>query len=250
MLKESLKNGGVALGTWCDLPSPAVVNVLAKAKLDFVIIDMEHGPMDFKIAQDMLMAAECEGTEALVRVPRLDESDILRSLDLGAAGIIVPHIESVEDRKKVVAYSKFPPVGQRGFNPYVRGGGYRKADREYCVIQNERIIVGLIIEGVDALANLERIIDDPNVDLIYIGTYDLSLALGMPGDVGHPKVLKALEKAAANVIKAKKSVGCMIHQASDLARFKELGIQFITYKIDSAIIYDSVASIKREFDRL
>jgi 4-hydroxy-2-oxoheptanedioate aldolase len=249
MLKKLLKNGKFVLGTWCDLPSAAVVNVLAKAKLDFVIIDMEHGPMDYRLAQEMVMAAECEGTEALVRVPRLDESDILRALDIGAAGLIIPHIESVEDRKRVVAYSKFPPLGSRGFNPYVRSGGYRKADRQYFNDQNQKTILGLILEGVGALKNLEAIIDDPQIDLIYIGTYDLSVALGLAGDVGHPKVLKELEKACAKIIKAKKSAGCMIHNLADLAKFRKLGIQFITYKVDSAIIYDAVADIKREFDR-
>ncbi|MFA6129521.1 MAG: aldolase/citrate lyase family protein [Candidatus Omnitrophota bacterium] len=249
MLKKSLKNGSFVLGTWCDLPSPAVVNVLAKAGLDFVIIDMEHGPMDYRIAQNMVMAAECEGAEALVRVPCLDESEILRALDIGSAGVIVPHIESVEDRKKAVAYSKFTPVGKRGFNPYVRSGGYCKADREYFNKQNEKTILGLILEGVGALKNLEAIIDDPHIDLIYIGTYDLSAALGLAGDVGHPKVLKELEKATTKIIKAKKSAGCMIHSFSDLAKFKKLGIQFITYKVDSAIIYEAVAGIKREFTR-
>lgn len=249
MLKEALKNGSIVFGTWCDLPSPAVVNVLTRAKMDFVIIDMEHGPMDYKTAQDMVMAAECEGAEGLVRVPRLDESDILRALDIGAAGIIVPHIESVADRKKVVAYSKFYPAGNRGFNPYVRAGGYCRASREYFSNQNNKVILGLILEGKVALKNLESIIDAPEIDLIYIGTYDLSVALGVPGEVNHPRVLKELARAAAKIIKAKKSVGCMIHNVSDLKRFKELGIQFITYKVDSAIIYDVVAEMRREFDK-
>lgn len=249
MLKETLKAGASALGTWCDLPSCAVVNVLAKAKLDFIIIDMEHGPMDYKLAQDMVMAAECEGAEALIRVPRLDESDILRALDIGASGIIVPHIESVQERKRVVAYSKFPPLGQRGFNPYVRCGGYAKAGGEYFSHQNNRVILGLILEGVIALKNLESIIDSPEVDLVYIGAYDLSVALGLPGEVNHPSVLKELEKAVKKIIIAKKSAGCMVHNSSDLKKFKAIGVQFLTYKVDSAIIYDAVLQIRGEFDK-
>lgn len=249
MLKESLKKGAFVLGTWCDLPSPEVVNVLAKAKLDFVIIDMEHGPIDYRVAQNMVMAAESEGAEALVRVPCLDESDILRALDIGATGVIVPHIESIDDRNKAVAYSKFPPIGERGFNPFVRSGGYRKAGQDYLKAQNEKTILGLILEGKEALKNLDAIIDNPHVDLIYIGTYDLSVAMGLAGDAHHPKVLEELEKAAVKITKAKKSVGCMIHNPCDIAEFKKLGIQFITYKVDSSIIYDSVLNIKREFDR-
>lgn len=249
MLKKALKDGSFVLGTWCDLPSPAVVNVLAKAKLDFVIIDMEHGPMDYTLAQDMVMAAECEATEALVRVPRLDESDILRALDVGASGVIVPHIETIEDRNRVVSYSKFPPLGKRGFNPYVRCGGYSKATPEYFDYQNNRVILGLILEGVSALKNLESIIDSPEVDLVYIGAYDLSVALGFSGDVNHPEVLKELEKAVKKIIKAKKCAGCMVHSASDLKKFKDMGVQFMTYKVDSAIIYDAISQIRGEFDK-
>ncbi|NLE90943.1 MAG: aldolase [Elusimicrobia bacterium] len=249
MLKDELRKGSFVLGTWCDLPSPAVVNVLTKAGLDFVIIDMEHGPMDYKIAQEMVMAAECEGKEALVRVSHLCESEVLRVLDIGASGIIIPHIESVGDRKKAVSYTKFPPLGQRGFNPYVRSGSYHKAKADYFSEQNKKVILGLILEGKKALKDLTKIIDDSYVDLIYLGTYDLSLSLGLSGDVGHPKLLRELEKAVKKIIKAKKSVGCMIHNPADLRKFKDLGIRFITYKVDTAIVYDSVAEIKREFDR-
>jgi len=249
MIKESLKNGSFVLGTWCDLPSPSVVNVLAKAKLDFVIIDMEHGPMDYKTAQEMAMAAESEGCEALIRVPQLNGSDILRALDTGVAGIIIPHIESVEDRKKVVKFSKFPPQGHRGFNPYVRSGGYKKGNDEYFSAQNNRIILGLIVEGPGALKDLDNIIDDPEIDVVYIGTYDLSVALELPGDVQNPKVIEALEKAVAKIRKAGKSAGCMAHNTNDLNKFKKLGIQFICFKVDSSIIHDTVAQFRKEFDQ-
>ncbi len=249
MLKDELKKGSFVLGTWCDLPSPSIVNVLTRAGLDFVIVDLEHGPMDYKIAQEMIMAAECEGKEALIRVSHLCESEILRALDIGASGVIIPHIESVGDRKKAVSYTKFPPLGQRGFNPYVRSGSYHKVKADYFSKENNKVILGLILEGKKALKDLSAIIDDPYVDMIYLGTYDLSLSLGLSGDVGHPKLLRELEKAVRKINKAKKSAGCMIHNQDDLKKFKNLGIRFITYKVDTSIIYDSVAEIKREFDR-
>lgn len=246
MLKESLKNGSFAIGTWCDLPSPAVINVLSKAGLDFVIIDMEHGPMDFKVAQEMAFAAESEGKEALIRVPRLDESDILRALDSGASGIIVPHIETVKDRENVIKFSKYPPSGNRGFNPYVRCGGYKRPEKDYCDVQNKNNLIGLMLEGRQALNDLERIIDDPGVDIVYIGTYDLSVALGLGGDISHPDVIKQLESAVSKIKKAGKIAGCMIHDSAGLKRFKELGIQFICYKVDSAMIHDAVSGIIQE----
>ena len=140
MIKQQMKAGKFVLGTWCVLPSASVINVIAKAGLDFVIIDMEHGPMDYKIAQEMIMAAESEGCEAIIRVPRNDESDILRALDIGASGIIVPHIENIADRKNAVSHSKFSPVGNRGFNPYVRAGQYHGVTGAYFDEQNKRIL--------------------------------------------------------------------------------------------------------------
>ena len=123
-IKDRIRNGNVVYGTWCLLPSPEVINVLAKAGLDFVLIDMEHGPMDYALAQKMIMAAESEGCEAIIRVAKNDESDVLRALDIGASGVIVPHIESVSDRERAISYMKYPPLGIRGFSPYTRAGGF------------------------------------------------------------------------------------------------------------------------------
>jgi 4-hydroxy-2-oxoheptanedioate aldolase len=250
LLKEKLKNGKYVLGTWCDIPSPTVINIIAKAGLDFVIVDMEHGPMDFKIAQEMVMSAECEGCSGLVRVPKKDESDILRALDIGASGIVVPHIESIDDRKDTVNYSKFSPIGVRGFNPYVRAGAYHSGDPEYCEKQNKDTLVAIILEGINALKDLENIVDCPEVDIVYIGTYDLSVALGCPGEVNNINVLRALEEAVSKIIKLGKVAGCMIHNDSDLKRFKDLGIHFITYKVDTSIVYDSYHKMKQELEKI
>lgn len=249
MIKEKLKKGEFVLGTWCDLPSPTVVNVLGKAGLDFVIIDMEHGVMDYKLAQEMVMAAECEGCDALIRVPRNDESDILRALDTGAAGIIVPHIEKIEDCKKVISFSKFPPLGKRGFNPYIRAGEYHSVQKSYFTKQNNKILVGIILEGNAALNDIENIISDPEIDIVYIGTYDLSVALGVPGDVTNLRVIEALEAAVVKIKKKGKIAGCMIHNAENLKRFKELGIQFIAYNVDSGVLYESFKKMKQELEK-
>lgn len=246
MLKEELKKGSAVIGTWCDIPSPAVVNILARAGLDFVIIDMEHGPMDFKTAQEMAFAAEAEGSYALIRVPKLDESDILRSLDCGVSGVIIPHIESIKDRQDAVRFCKYPPDGVRGYNPYVRSGSYKKQSVDFCSKQNKDVIIGIILEGKAALDDLESIIDDQSIDIVYIGTYDLSVAMGLGGDVNHPDVIKKLEDAVKKIIKAGKTAGCMINDAAGLKRLKELGIKFICYKVDTAIIADPVSDIVRE----
>jgi len=118
-LKDKLKNGEFTIGTWCIIPSEHVVNILAKAGLDFVLIDMEHGTANLECVYKMVLAANAEGVDALVRVSSNDESEILKVLDVGAAGVIIPHIETVNDCKQALSFTKFPPMGQRGYSPYV-----------------------------------------------------------------------------------------------------------------------------------
>lgn len=238
-IKGKLKRGEKVIGTWCEIPSPEVTNILAKAGLDFVIIDMEHGSMDFNLAARMVMAAEADNCSPLIRVSRNNDSDILRALETAAEGIIVPHIESLEDRIKAINYAKYPPIGERSLNPYTRAGGYRSY-KNFTKEQNENTLVGLIIEGKEGIKNIEKLIDDKNVDLVYIGTYDISAMLGIPGNTKHPLVFETLKKLIKIVRKKHKAVGCLFHDAEELKVFQKIGIQFLTYKVDTSIMFDEV----------
>jgi len=246
-LKERLRSGESVLGTWCLLPSEAVVNVIAKAGVDFVIIDMEHGAITCKNALDMTMAVGAEGVEAIVRVSSNNESEILKVLDLGADGVIVPHIETVEERNKALSFIKYPPLGIRGFSPYVRAGGYTPC-KNYTNIQNKRTLSGIIIEGLNSISELDSIIDDPRLDLVYIGAYDISVALGIPGQVDNLKVMKILEASVKKIRSKKKAAGALFHSTQELRRFKSMGIQFLCYRVDSDILfrafYDAVQKFK------
>ena len=120
--RERLAAGEVVVGTWSVIPSSWVAEVLAVAGLDFIIVDMEHGPSGFDVAAEMVRAAQLHGCAPLVRVPSLDESAILRALDLGPAGVVIPQVQSSEDVRRVIEYSKYPPIGQRGHSPFTRSG--------------------------------------------------------------------------------------------------------------------------------
>ncbi len=244
-LKKKLAKGEIVIGTWCEIPSPEVINIVAKAGLDFVIIDMEHGAMDFHLAGNMVIAAEAEGCFPLIRVARNDESDILRALETSAEGIIVPHVETIEDRNKTVRYAKFSPIGDRSLNPYTRAGGYRSS-KDFTTIQNENSFIGLIIEGKAGIQHIDDIINDEQVDLVYVGTYDISSMLGIPGDTKNPLVFDTLAKITNRAKAKKKAVGCLFHDGKELAMFRNIGIQFLCYKVDTSIIYDTIHTIIRE----
>lgn len=241
-IKEKLKKGEFVIGTWCILPSPQVINVLAKSGLDFVLIDMEHGPCSFETAQSMIEAAESENCETIIRVPNNDEVSILKALDIGAGGVIVPHIESVIDRENAISYIKYPPIGIRGFSPYTKTGAYHSRP-DHNKLENEKTLTGIIVEGMSGINNFDKIIQDPNLDLVYLGAYDLSVALGIPGQVNHPEIKKLQKEYATKSRENKKAAGGLFHSKEDFNYFKKIGVQFLCYKVDTSIIFDDINSM-------
>jgi len=238
-LKQRLKKGDVLFGPWCVIPSVSVMNIIASGGFDFVIIDLEHGPTSFETAGKMIMAAQLEGVGAIVRLGQINEEHILKSLDIGADGVLMAHVESAADAREAVALAKYHPVGKRGFSPYTRAGRYSGGDiTEHARQQNERTIVGVLVEGKDGIDNLAEIVTTPNLDLVYIGAYDLSQAMGMPGEVGHPKVKEAMKDAIQAIRSAGISAGGYVAKnADDIRWMVGLGMQFITYLPDCAIFH-------------
>lgn len=242
--KEKLHSGKTVLGTWCEIPSPEFINVLAKAGMDFVIIDMEHGAMDYRVAGQMVMAAEVEGCGSIIRVPDNTESAILRALEVAPDGVIVPHIQSAKERKTAISCMKFPPFGIRSLNPFVRAGEYHSS-KDFTKNQNDKTVAAILVEGIRGIRDIAKIVDDPMLDLIYMGSYDISLALGVPGETNHPKVIKTLKDMTRVITRKKKVAGCMFHDKEDLAFFKDLGVNFLCYKVDTSIVYDEIVQIKK-----
>lgn len=245
-LKEKLDSGKEILGTWGLLPSPETVHVLIKAGLDFVIIDMEHGPADILTAHRMMMAAEAAGGTALIRVGVNEEAVILKALDTGISGILVPHIQSKADAQKAVACMMFPPEGCRGYTPFTKAGGYHYKS-EFVSAANKTVLKGVLVEGKEGLENLDAILTVKGLDLIYIGTYDISSTLGVAGQTSHPEVLKVLETSTAKILKAGKAVGGLFKNDEELAYFRKLGIKFLAYQTDTSALFES---FKRAHDRV
>ena len=240
-IKNKLKLGEDVYGVWCVIPSPEVIGVISKSGLDFVIVDMEHGTMDYTTTQQMVVSAQSEKCDAIIRTPRNDESDILKSLDIGSDGIIVPHVNTIEDVEKCISYSKYPPIGNRGYTPYTRSGGYY-SKIDYKVKENEKSFVGIIIESGEGLDNIESIVDNEHIDMVYIGTYDISASLGC--SVDDKKVSDELERCTKIVRNAGKSVGCLFHDQKELNFFKDIGINLLVYGVDSGILYNGFSQIK------
>lgn len=251
-LKQRLRQGDVVFGPWCTIPSGPLMNITASAGFDFVIVDMEHSVISFETSEEMIRAAQSVGVSTLVRLGDINEEYILKSLDLGAAGVITAHIETGDDAAKVVSHSKYFPSGKRGFSPYTRAGGYSGGDiKEHAVRQNQETIVGVILEGRQGIDNIDDILNTDQLDLVYIGAYDLSQAIGRPGEVTHPEVRRTLDKCVAKIRGAGLAAGGYVAKnAEDMAWMIETGMQFITYLPDCAVIQNTMQKAVMDFQQI
>lgn len=248
-LKRRLRAGEVVVGMWCTLPSPGVINLIAAAGFDFVIIDLEHGPADFETAEDLVRAAESEGCCPLIRLGQIDEDRIIKSLDIGAHGVLVAHVEEPRDAEEVISLVKYSPLGRRGFSPYTRAGGYGSAGIErHTETENAETLAGVILEAKGGVENLEAIARTPNLDLIYIGAYDLSQALGMPGQVQHPVIRQHLQEGIGKIRAAGLAAGGYVAKGfEDMTWMIDMGMQFITCLPDVTVFHDACAKLVGDF---
>lgn len=197
-LKEKLRSGQQVAGTFFEIGGSSAVECLGLAGLDFLVIDGEHGPFDVESAMELIRTAEHGGLTPLVRTKNHERSSILKMLDVGAKGLIIPNIHTVEEVKEIVAHGKYAPVGNRGFF-YGRAAGYGHADfvgdvSEYFEICNRETMLIPQCETVGCLENIETIAAMEGVDGIFVGPYDLSISMGIPAQFDHPDFIKALRR--------------------------------------------------------
>jgi 4-hydroxy-2-oxoheptanedioate aldolase len=177
----------------CTIPSPAVTQAMAAAGADSVIIDMEHGAIDYGSAHAMIASLAGTSCAPLVRVAEIDEAQVKRVLDLGAEGIVFPLVRTAEDAARAVASMHYPPKGTRGFGPFLAHSHYGTALQDYRAKIESELVCCLLIETAEAVANIDEIVAVDGIDFVYVAQFDLSTALGIPGQFEHPDFLAALD---------------------------------------------------------
>ncbi|MEV0167902.1 aldolase/citrate lyase family protein [Nonomuraea fuscirosea] len=192
-------NGGT-LGTWIKLSSPESVEIMAYAGFDFVVIDLEHTTLDLAAASTHIAMARALGVDPLVRVPDHGPSVIQRVLDAGAAGVVVPHVDTVEQARAVVRATCFPPRGDRGSGGTSRAGRWGLLPRaEYLEYGNEQALCVVQLESEAAMRNTREILAVDGIGAAFVGPADLSMSMGVTAgsDEVDRLVTSALEAAAA-----------------------------------------------------
>lgn len=249
-VRRKLSLGQHVLGVWSLIPSPILAEISGLGGLDFQIFDMEHGPFDFRDVDASIRAAAGAGCAPLVRVPSADPPTVQRCLDLGAHGVVFPQLKGLSSAKDAVATMNYAPGGRRGFNPFTRAGSYagRRSPQTPGLYDPFALRV-LIIEGLGAARQLHQIASLDGVDVIYLGVYDMSIALGCDGDVSHPKVLDFVTSSARIVAEAGKALGLMARTEGELQRALALGARFLVYGVDTSLLRDAVADAVAAFRR-
>jgi 2-keto-3-deoxy-L-rhamnonate aldolase RhmA len=237
--KDLLRRGETALGTWLDeLRSPAVAQLLAAAGLDFLIVDMEHGPYNMETMADIVRMARQVGITPLVRIPDLTWERVGRVLDAGAQGLMLPRVERAAEAEAFVSYLKYPPAGRRGMAAGLGNTDFQWVDtQEYIKFINDEILVIVQIETQAAVANLEAIAGVAGVDVLFIGPEDLSIALGFPGQPGHPQVAATIEQIVAAAGRRNIQPGIHTSDPAALPALRAQGLRLITYASDVEFIY-------------
>lgn len=239
-LKEMLSQGKTMIGPFMKLSSPAVVEVMGNAGFDFVIIDTEHGPISTETAENLIRAAELVGITPIVRVSNNDPNQISKALDIGALGIQIPQISSAPDAEKAVKSCKYSPMGERGVCRFVRAASYSAMDRfEYFSTSNDETLVILQIEGTEGINELDRILEVPGVDIIFLGPYDLSQSLGLPGQIDHPKVEEKMREVISKAKRKGITIGTFVDNISNANKWQNAGVQYISYSVDVGIFYEA-----------
>ena len=191
-------------GAWTSLGHPSITEAFAATTVDFLGIDLEHSTISQEQAQRLIAAAQSRDVAALPRVASHNGEQIRRVLDSGADGVIVPNVTTREEIERLVAWCKYPPVGQRGYG-MARAHGYGFDFDEYTATWNARSSLIIQIETVKGVEASDALVAHPAVDAAMIGPYDISGSLGLPGQLEHPRVTQA----CAGVIEA-----CRRHRKS------------------------------------
>lgn len=250
-IKSKLKAGGHVFGTWSMLASPSVMNVIGQSGLDFVIIDMEHGPMSFETVEQQIYATESAGATPIVRFGEGHEPTIMRTLDIGTQAVLVSHVSTPEEASRIVRACRYYPDGERGLSPFIRNHGYTDTDLADKLLRaNEQMLVGVLVEGEIGLNNLESIAATPGLDIIYLGIYDISQSLGIPGELNHPKVISMLRECARISEAQGVAAGSVARDRDYLKLLFESGFRFLSYRVDSAILREGFESARGWYNEI
>jgi 4-hydroxy-2-oxoheptanedioate aldolase len=240
--------GETLLGCFLTWPVGGVVEVLALADFDFIVLDSEHGFFSIESIETMVRACDAAALPAVVRVPSCAASEVGRCLDAGAAGTLFPRSDGLSAVRGAVELAKFPPAGRRGLGG-ARANRYGTIPLDRFVVEaNETTLIAVQIETAGALSEVSAIAREPQVDILYVGPNDLTQALGIPGKAADPRYQAEVSRVAGAAKKAGKAAGIMLGRADQIPALQEKGYTFFTMS-DRTLIMESARAWRAALPR-
>lgn len=246
-LKQKLTAGDTVYGPFIRMQSPIPVELAATAGFDFALIDMEHSTIDLKTVESMVLAAGATGITPLVRVPEPNGAIIHQVLDVGAHGVMVPMVNTEPEARLVSEASKFGDFGHRGMAGLSRGDGWGALPVGETVERLHREVLTIAqIETARAVAKADVIASQPGIDLLFVGPFDLSQSLGVPGQVSHPTVVEAILRVIDVVRQHGKWTG-IYAGTPEAARFwREKGVVLVGCGLDTAALQQAFKQMRQQ----
>jgi 4-hydroxy-2-oxoheptanedioate aldolase len=242
--KKKAKESNV-LGFFSKTTDSSIIESAGYTGMDFVILDMEHGPITTETLKHHLMACKASGLLSIGRVDSWDSELIGKVLDLGANGIQVPSVTKVNQVKEIIKQAKFHPIGERGVCRFVRAADYSNMDRfDYFSDANENLVI-IQLEGVEGVNSFDEIINISGLDIVFIGPYDLSQSIGFPGQIDHPEVIKTIENLAQKAAAKNILLGTFCDTSEGLLKWRNLGLNYLAYSVDIALFNEKLKSINQ-----
>ena len=236
IIKAKIKAGETVFGCFVRYPDATLIEVMGYHGWDFLVFDGEHGTVEPRDCEHMVRAAELRGVTPIVRVTTNTQPTILRYMDTGAHGLVVPWVNTAEQAEAAVRSVKYQPRGQRGLAG-VRAADYSQAGSlgDYIKKANAETLIVLQIESREAMDNLPAILAVPDIDVIFIGPNDLSHSLGYPAQVQHPEVQAAMQQIADQVAKSDKALGLMVQGVDTARQWRDRGARFISINFETIL---------------
>jgi 2-keto-3-deoxy-L-rhamnonate aldolase RhmA len=243
-VRAALKEGKAVFGSEISrLASPSVARIFAGAGFDFVFIDMEHTPFGLETVAGMIEAGRASGIVPIVRVPQAEQVWVSRVLDSGAQGIIVPRVNTPRQAMDIVSWTRYPPHGIRGFASTAAQTDWRPVEpRPFIESVHEETLVVVQIERQEALDNLEPMLAIPHVDVACLGYMDLSVDLGIPGEMDHPGMIEAIDRLITVARRCQVAPGIISPDMAAVTHWVERGMRFVSYATDAILLEQAARS--------
>lgn len=247
-LKQRVKSGETLHGCWINLGSPVSAEIVGRAGFDWVLIDLEHGAGDLGAMYLQLQVLHGTQSTSIVRTDELSRSKVQHILDAGAEGIMFPQLQSSKEAEAAAKMMYYPPAGVRGMAKMVRAAGFGAHAETYRQSLHEQLLTVVQVETLQALEEIDAIAATPGVDVLFVGPSDLSLAMGIFGQIAHADYQKAIREVTQAAKKHGKAAGVLLQDISEYDLYHALGYRFLACGADGSFVSNGASQLVKQLD--